>query len=223
MRKIRVWDLPTRLFHWGLAVLLIVSVVTQGMGGNAMEWHFRSGYAVLVLIAFRILWGLVGTHYARFSSFLYGPSAMLGYLRGKDAGTPGHNPLGSLSVFLLLGAFLAQAVSGLYANDDIAYDGPLVKFIGKELSDKITWFHKDVSATAIYVLVGLHVLAILYYRLARKRNLMRPMLTGDQEVEFDAVAANDSWPMRAFALGLLLLCAAAVYFVVTLPGPAPLQ
>jgi len=219
MKKVRVWDLPTRLFHWVLAVLIVVSVVTQYIGGNAMTWHFRSGYAVLTLVAFRILWGIVGPRYARFSSFLYGPSTILGYVRGKDAtGRLGHNPLGGLSVFVLLGAVLTQAVTGLYANDDIAWDGPMVKFISKELSDKITWFHKDVSATAIFVLVGLHLLAILFYRFVKKRNLTRPMLTGDQEVDFDAEPANDSWGTRLLALAILAVCAGVVYYLVTLPA-----
>ncbi|HYC41840.1 MAG TPA: cytochrome b/b6 domain-containing protein [Noviherbaspirillum sp.] len=222
MKKVRVWDLPTRLFHWVLAGLLVVSVVTQYIGGNAMEWHFRAGYAVLTLVAFRILWGFVGPRYARFSSFLYGPSTILGYVRGKDVSRNrilGHNPLGSLAVFALLAVVLAQAVSGLYANDDIAWDGPLVKFISKELSDKITWFHTDVSATVIFVLVGLHLLAILFYRFVKKRNLVRAMVTGDDEVDFDAVPANDSWGMRLLALAILAACAGVVYYVVTLPAP----
>lgn len=223
MKKVRVWDLPLRLFHWALAVLVVVAVVTQNIGGNAMEWHFRAGYAVLALIAFRILWGLFGTRYARFSSFLYGPSAVVNYVRsgtGKQ-GRPvaGHNPLGALSVFALLGVLLAQAFSGLFANDDIAYDGPLVKFISKEMSDQVTWFHTEVSALLIYVLVALHVLAIVFYLVGKRRNLVKPMITGDAEFEVQVPAARDTWKMRLLALVLLLTCAAAVYYVVTLPAP----
>jgi cytochrome b len=218
MKKIRVWDLPVRLFHWILAALIVVSVVTQNIGGNAMEWHFLSGYAVLTLIAFRILWGLVGTHYARFSSFIHSPSAAIAYLRDAKEGltekTLGHNPLGSFSVFALLGVVLAQAASGLFANDDIAYDGPLVKFISKEMSDSITWFHKDVSANLLYLFIGLHIAAIAYYYLWKKRNLVKPMITGDQDVAFDAPAANDSAGTRLLAAVLLALCAAAVYYLV---------
>ena len=222
-KKIRVWDLPLRLFHWALAVLVVVAVVTQNIGGNAMEWHFRAGYAVLALIAFRILWGLVGTRYARFSSFLYGPAAVVNYLRsgtGKQGRLlAGHSPLGALSVFALLGVLLAQALSGLFANDDIAYDGPMVKFISKEMSDRITWFHTEVSALLIYVLVALHVLAIVFYLVGKRRNLVKPMITGDAEFEADVPAASDSWKTRLLALVLLSACAAAVYYVVTLPAP----
>jgi cytochrome b len=221
MKKVRVWDLPLRLFHWTLALLIVVAVVTQNIGGNAMEWHFRAGYAVLALLAFRLLWGLVGARYARFSSFVYRPSVIVGYLRsGKDALRRkylGHNPLGSLSVFALLGVVLMQAVSGLLSNDDIASEGPLVKFISKELSDRITWLHKEVGATAIYLLVGLHLLAILFYCVGKRQNLVQPMITGDHEVDFDAPAADDSWRVRLFAALLFGLCAGGVYYLVTLP------
>lgn len=225
MKKVRIWDLPIRLFHWSLVALIAVLVITQEIGGNAMEWHFRAGYAVLALLAFRILWGLAGTRYARFSSFIYSPSTILAYVRDHKQALKerylGHNPLGSLSVFALLANLLAQALSGLFSNDDIANDGPLVKFISKDLSDQITWFHKEVSATLLYVLLALHVAAIAYYYFRKKQNLVRPMITGDQMMDLDAPAANDSWLMRMLALMLLALCAAAVYYVVNL-SPQPL-
>lgn len=221
MKKVRVWDLPVRLFHWALVVLIIVAVVTQKIGGNAMEWHFRAGYSILALLAFRIVWGLVGSRYARFSSFLYGPSTIVGYVRGGKEALKrkylGHNPLGSLSVFALLGVMLAQVVSGLYANDDIASEGPLVKFISKDLSDKFTWFHKEVSVNLIYLLVAMHVLAIGFYYFRKRQNLVKPMLTGDHEVEFDATPANDSWGTRLLAVVIFAACAAAVYWLISLP------
>ncbi|RJF99535.1 cytochrome b/b6 domain-containing protein [Noviherbaspirillum saxi] len=221
MKKVRVWDLPVRLFHWMLAILILVSIITQQIGGNAMEWHFRSGYAVLALVGFRIIWGLVGSRYARFVSFLHGPSTIVGYLRGgKDALKGkyiGHNPLGSLSVFAMLGVVAAQAISGLYANDDIASEGPLVKFISKDLSDQITWFHKEVSANLLYLLVAMHLLAIAVYYFRKKQDLVTPMLTGDQHVEFDAPHANDGWGMRLLALLIVAVSALAVYYLVSLP------
>jgi cytochrome b len=221
MKRVRVWDLPVRLFHWALVVLIAVAVITQKIGGNAMEWHFRAGYSILALLAFRIVWGLVGPRYARFSSFLYGPSTIVGYVRGGKEALKrkylGHNPLGSLSVFALLGVVLAQAVSGLYANDDIASEGPMVKFISKDLSDKFTWFHKEVSVNLIYLLVAMHVLAIAFYYFRKRQNLIKPMLTGDHEVEFDAAPANDSWTMRLLAVVIFAACAAAVYWLVSLP------
>lgn len=216
MKKIRVWDLPVRLFHWALAALVVGSVVTANVGGNAITWHFRCGYAILTLILFRIVWGLVGSRYARFSSFLQRPSVIFAYVRGGDTQAPGHNPLGGLSVLALLAAFLLQAALGLFSNDDIANDGPLVKFISKELSDRITWVHTEVNVYAVYALVALHVAAIAWYRMRRKQDLVTPMLTGDAPVERDAPAADDSWAMRARALALLLVCAWGVYIIVTL-------
>ncbi|MGB6053657.1 MAG: cytochrome b/b6 domain-containing protein [Burkholderiaceae bacterium] len=212
----RVWDLPLRLFHWSLALLVVVSLVTQQIGGNAMEWHFLSGYAVLALLLFRLAWGLVGSRYARFSSFLYAPAEILAYLRGAARRYHGHNPLGSLSVFALLGVVLAQAVSGLFANDDIASEGPLVKFISKDWSDSFTWFHKAVSGNLIYALIGLHIAAIVYYCLRKKQNLVKPMLTGDKVVDADTQAADDSWRMRLLALALLAISAAVVYGLINL-------
>lgn len=214
MKKIRVWDLPVRLFHWALALLIVISVVTQDIGGNAMEWHFLSGYAALTLIVFRILWGLVGTRYARFSSFIHGPSTIIAFVRGAKEKRLGHNPLGSLSVFALLGVVLVQAMSGLFANDDIANEGPLVKFISKELSDSITWIHKAVSINLLYVLIGLHVAAITYYYFRKKQNLVKQMITGDHEVPFDAPHADDSAKMRLLAAVIFLVCAAGVYLLV---------
>ena len=218
MKRIRVWDLPVRLFHWILVVLIAVSIITQGIGGNAMDWHFRAGYAVLTLIFFRLIWGLVGPRYSRFSDFIHGPSTIIGYLRGSSAGSAekyhGHNPLGSLSVFALLGVILAQAMSGLFANDDIASEGPLVKFISKDLSDRFTWFHTEVNAWIIYFLIGLHILAIAYYYAGKKKNLVMPMIAGDKQIDGDAPSANDSWGMRWFAAGILAACAAGVYYLV---------
>jgi cytochrome b len=220
MKKIRVWDLPVRLFHWTLAVLVVASLVTQKIGGNAMQWHFLSGYAILALLLFRIVWGLVGSRYARFADFLHGPGVVMSYLRNAKNGIEekyqGHNPLGSLSVFALLGVLLAQVGTGLFSNDDIANDGPLVRFTSKELSDRITWLHKDVTGNLIYALVALHVAAILYYYFRKRQNLVKPMITGDKEIDVDAPSANDGWGMRLFAAVVLSACAAAVYWLVHL-------
>ena len=218
MKKIRVWDLPVRLFHWGLVVLIAVSIITQEIGGNAMDWHFRSGYAVLALIAFRMVWGLVGTRYARFSDFIHRPMSIVAYFRGKSRESTekyhGHSPVGGLSVLALLGVILIQAVSGLFANDDIASEGPLVKFISKDLSDRFTWFHTEVSAWVLYFLIGLHILAIAYYYAGKKQNLVTPMITGNKEVDADVPPANDSWSMRLLAGAILLACAAGVYTLI---------
>lgn len=211
----RVWDLPVRIFHWLLAILVVTAYVTQEIGGNAMQWHFRAGYAILTLLLFRIVWGFIGPRYARFSDFWHGPARALAYLRGRAERTfHGHNPLGSLSVFAMLAALLFQAIAGLFSNDDIANDGPLVRFISKEWSDRITGLHADVGATLLYVLIGLHVAAILWYLVRNRENLIVPMLTGDKLTTSDAQPANDGWSIRLLALALLVLCAGVVYLVV---------
>jgi cytochrome b len=214
VKKIRVWDLPLRLFHWTLAVLVITAILAIKLG-DRMELHLVAGSGVLALIAFRIVWGLVGSRYARFSTFLYRPSAIVAYVRGRHGKFLGHNPLGSLSVLALLGLLLAQGSTGLFSNDDIAFDGPLVKFISKDLSDRITWLHAEIGATLVYVLVGLHVAAVAYYLFFKKQNLVTPMITGDQMLEGDAPPASDSWKVRLFAAGIFGVCAAAVYYAVT--------
>lgn len=217
MKKIRVWDLPLRLFHWALATLVITAILAVKLG-DAMELHLIAGSSALALVAFRIVWGLVGPRYARFASFAQSPAAIVGYLRGgkgKRERRPGHNPLGSLSVFALLAIVLAQASSGLFSRED-DFEGPLAKFVGAEVSDRISWLHTEIGATLIYILIGLHLAAIAFYYFRRKQDLVRPMISGDQEVDVEAVPANDSWAVRAGAGVLLAACAAGVYYLVTL-------
>jgi len=218
---VRVWDLPTRLFHWALAVLVVFSFVTAKIGGNWVPWHFYSGYAILALIVFRIAWGFVGGRYARFGSFLFGPSAVIAYLKGTPAAprTLGHNPLGAGSVFALLGFIALQAVAGLFANDDIASEGPMVKFITKELSDRVTSLHR-LNEKIILALVALHVAAILFYLFRRRQNLVRPMLTGDKPDGDPDLASRDDAALRLRAAVVLAACAAAVWYLVNLPAPA---
>jgi cytochrome b len=135
---VRVWDLPVRLTHWAMALLLIVLVVTAKVGGSAMDWHVRSGEMMLTLVLFRILWGFFGSGNARFSRFVRGPGTVFAYtrtlLRSPHAEFAGHNPLGGWMVVLLRLALLVQASLGLFSNDDIVTEGPLARYISKELS-----------------------------------------------------------------------------------------
>lgn len=218
--KVRVWDLPTRLFHWALAACVVGLIVTGNVGGNAMVWHFRLGYAVLALVLFRIVWGLVGGHWSRFGSFLYGPSTILGYLSGRTreaAHEVGHSPLGSLSVLAMLAVLAAQAAGGLFADDEIANLGPLAKFISTELSLKITWYHKAVGQWAVIGLVAVHLLAIVGYTL-RGRRLVGAMIGGDKAVAVPTPASRDTAGTRLLALVLMAACAGAVAWVVGLGG-----
>lgn len=221
MTAVRIWDLPLRLFHWALVVCLVGSLVTIKLGGNWMVWHMRFGYAILSLVLFRIVWGFVGSRYARFAEFVSGPSRVLDYLRGAPGvGTsPGHSPLGSLSVIALILLLLVQAVLGLFANDDIFTEGPLARHVSKETSDALTgWHHRNEFV--VYALAALHVGAIAFYRVFRGQRLVRAMIGGDKFVGSDTTVqpatppADDGPAMRLRALGVWLACAAAVWYVV---------
>lgn len=210
---VRVWDAPTRLFHWALAVCVVGLVVTAQIGGSAMDWHFRLGYSVLCLLLFRLIWGFVGGHWSRFSSFIYRPSQILRYLKGQGAATDGvgHNPLGSGSVFALLGFLSLQVGSGLLTDDEIAAAGPLTRFVSSEWVGLATFYHKEIGKTVLIALVALHVLAIIIYRIKKNENLVQAMLTGDKTLDFAAQSANDRTADRVKALGLILLCAGIVF------------
>lgn len=222
LTTVRVWDLPTRAFHWGLAACVLGSIGTAWVGGNAMVWHFRLGYAVFTLLAFRLLWGLVGGHWSRFANFTYGPAAIARYLRGHSRADEhhevGHSPLGALSVFGLLAALALQVGTGLFADDEIASTGPLIGLVSGSTSLALTKWHRNVGQWLIVGLVGLHIAAILYYLVARKRNLVAPMLSGDKRLVAPAPAAVDNGRSRSLAAVLLAVCAGLVGWVVSLGG-----
>jgi cytochrome b len=175
-RSIPVWDLPTRLFHWLLLLLMIGAIVSIKIGGNAIEWHGRFGHMIFGLIVFRLVWGVVGGSTARFSHFVRGPSAICAYLRGQWRGI-GHNPLGALSVLGLIGVVAFQAITGLFTTDDIAFNGPLAPLVDADMRGQITSWHR-LGEWAIYALVGLHVAAVMFYTHVKKDNLVKPMITG---------------------------------------------
>ena len=208
--KIRIWDLPTRLFHWLLVMAVIGSFVSVKLGGNAMIWHGRFGYIVLALIFFRLIWGFVGTHHARFAQFIKSPKAILAYLK-NPAETPGHSPLGAISVIVLIALFLAQALAGLFASDDIAFDGPLVKYVASTWVELLTSFHR-LNEWVLLTLVGVHLGAILYYKYAKKINLISAMITGDKEWADTAPLVQDDSKVRLKAMALLIAIALIMYY-----------
>jgi cytochrome b len=218
---IRVWDLPTRLFKWTLAALVVFQVVTGLLGDDWMAWHFRSGYAILALLIFRILWGIVGSTTARFTDFMKGPRAGLSHLRDLlRRGVPreaGHNAVGGWMVVILILALLVQAVSGLFTTDDIVNDGPLVAKATESWVKSMSSLHR-LGIYVLYVLVGLHVLAAVLYLVVKKQNLIGAMVTGRKK-HGDVVPPGAPAPTLRFASNILAaaclaVSAAVVYAVV---------
>lgn len=211
--RVEVWDIGVRLFHWSLVLLMVGAVATIKLG--KLEYHTWCGYGILMLVLFRILWGFAGGTYARFTTFVKGPGAVIAYLKGLMRGAAdtslGHNPMGALSVLAMLAAVLFQASSGLLTNsDDFFFEGALYKWVGKDLSDKITTLHR-INEKVLYVLVVLHLAAIAFYYFFKKRNLVKPMISGSTTI------SGVVPPIRRGSPGLaLVLLALSVGFVIWL-------
>ena len=220
--RVRVWDLPTRIFHWATALCVVGLLVTGTVGGSAMTFHFRFGYALLSLLLFRILWGVAGGHWSRFSSFIFGPRALLAYLRGQHPASHsvGHSPLGALSVWAMLGVLMLQVGTGLVSDDEIATAGPLSHLVSNAVVSLASSYHTVIGKLAVLALVLLHVGAIVVYT-RRQKGLVAAMLHGDKQLTAPAPAARDDAVSRITAALLMALCIAAVYWVAGL-APATL-
>ena len=225
MKKIiRVWDLPIRLFHWLLVLCIVLSFITVKIGGNAMEFHALIGYCVLTLIIFRVCWGLVGSHHARFIHFVPSPKGLVNYILGKTKAGLGHNPLGALSVLALLFSLGLQATTGLFANDDIAFEGPFAKYVSNDMVQFLTSIHY-FNEKVLIILIALHLCAILYYQKFKGENLIKPMLLGDKEIDPSeeanylpsdlGQASKDGGLQRGLALFLLSLIAVILGYFIT--------
>lgn len=208
-KGMRIWDLPTRLFHWLLVFSVLAAVLSGQLGGKLIDWHGKIGLLIAGLLAFRLVWGMVGSTYARFAQFFPTPLKIRAYLRGEWRGE-GHNPLGALSVFGLLGLLAAQVASGLFSNDDIVFFGPLSDLVGKNLSDRLTGLH-HLLANLLLALMAFHVAAIAFYSRFRNRKLLLPMLTGRKAGEGESATGGGP-------LALLLALAVAVATVYAASG-----
>jgi cytochrome b len=201
----RVWDLPTRLFHWLLAALICFS--WWSVKNHHTDWHIWSGIAILTLLVFRLLWGFAGGSTARFSSFVRGPASVIAHLRGRWNGI-GHTPLGALSVVAMLVAIAFQVGLGLVAQDeDGIYAGPLSILVSSDTSDTARDIHELWFEYVILSLVVLHVAAILYYRLVRGTKLTKPMITGRAELK------PGTEPMRPAKWRVAVICLAIAFAV----------
>ena len=220
--KTRIWDLPTRLFHIALALCVLGLVITGDNGDFAMAVHFYLGYTVLTLVFFRIVWGIVGGHWSRFTTFIPSPSSLLAYVRNfnnPDAKpSVGHNPLGAISVFVFLVVLLLQGLSGLMSDDDVSISGPWTALVPNAWVEFATEYHTEIGFPLILVLVGVHIAAVLYHLHAKKQNLIRPMIDGDKLASPNTPASRDSLQTRLMALVLVAVCAYVVYRLVTISG-----
>ena len=217
LKKIRVWDLPTRVFHWLFAIVIIGALITINL--DETELHAKFGYAAFVLVTFRIIWGFVGPQHARFSSFVPSIAQVKAFIKHPVYDQLGHNPLGALSVIAILFIILLQATTGLFTDDEIIFQGPLSHLVSSTVASFLTGVH-EVNSNLIYALVGLHFAAIFYYQKVKKENLIKPMLTGDKDVSeetttpTDLIPSKDHWGVRGLALLILLVIGVGFYILV---------
>lgn len=212
-----VWDIATRLFHWLIVGLVGLAWFSAETGGNWMTTHIYCGYAILTLLIFRVLWGFLGSTYARFGNFLYGVPTTFNYalalLKRQPTFYLGHNPLGSWSVFLLLTLLFIQVGTGLFANDDIMTEGPLYNWVANETSGLLTEIH-EINFNVLLVTIFLHFSAILFYFFVKGENLVRPMLSGYKWISPtqspEKIVKMSLWR----AVLLLVLATGAVYLLV---------
>ncbi len=218
LKKIRVWDLPTRLFHWLFVIVITGAFITINL--DETELHAKFGYAACILVIFRIVWGFVGPEHARFANFVPTLGQLKAFLKHPVHDKLGHNPLGALSVLGLLLVVLVQTSSGLFTDDEISFQGPLSHFVSSEIASWLTGLH-EFNSNLIYALVGLHLLAIFYYQKVKKQDLIRPMLTGDKDLSSEDTntptalnPSKDHWGVRGLALVILVVIATGFYFLV---------
>jgi len=214
---VRVWDRPTRIFHWSLVLCVAAAWIT---GEEEMrEWHERFGLAVIALVGFRLVWGIVGGEFARFSSFVRGPGAIVTYVRETIAGRhpehAGHNPLGALAVLAMLVVVGAQAVTGLFSSDDILYEGPLYHLAGYDLSSTLTGWHHTLFDILLLV-VALHVLAVISYMLVLGTDLILPMMTGEKRMTPETAPGRVRRTPWWVGLALLAACGIGAYGITLL-------
>lgn len=210
---VRIWDLPTRVFHVALAVLVAAAIATAKAGGAWMPWHLRCGEGVLTLLAFRWTWGLVGGRWSRLASFLPSPARVARALRGRPAARDGsgHGALGALSVWAFLLLLSLQVATGLVADDDVATTGPLNAHVGGRLARRASAWHAGWGADLVLALIALHVLAIAWYTLRRREPLLRAMWSGDKPLPPDTPASADGAGRRLLALAIWGAAVAALW------------
>jgi cytochrome b len=203
-----VWDAFVRVFHWSLVLLFTVSVISGKVGGNAIQWHMWSGYAILALVTFRIIWGFVGGEYARYVSFLTGPVRAMKFAKGLLGKTHehviGHNPVGGWMVVVLLVLLATQAGLGLFSNDEIATTGPLARYVSDETSITLMGRHRTIG-NILLALVGIHIAAVLFHLVVKKENLIRAMFHGNKELPPELAREAQTARKASITIGFVVL------------------
>ena len=216
--RVRIWDLPTRVFHIVLGVCVLGLFVTGEIGAALMPAHYWFGYAVLSLLFFRISWGLLGGHWSRFVNFVPSLTTLIQYIaslrRGQHHISTGHNPLGALSVLAMLAILFLQVASGFLSDDEISAAGPWAAWAPASWVARATAYHTEIGKVLLIVLLALHVSSVLYYRIFKREDLITPMLSGDKLLPDNVPPSRDTFTSRAYALSIWAFCAYAVYGLV---------
>ncbi len=218
LHRVRIWDLPTRVFHLLLAVCVAGLIATGELG--MMQLHFWLGYAVLTLVLFRLVWGFLGGHWSRFINFVPRPAKLRAYVQAvrahEETRSIGHNPLGALSVLGMLSILLLQVFSGFMSDDEIANTGPWTAFVPANWVELATEYHGEIGKVILILLIAIHVFTVLYYKRIKNDDLITPMITGDKVLQSETQASRDTRTSRLFALGIFAGCAYVVYRLVTI-------
>lgn len=220
LEVVRIWDLPTRIFHLTLLLLTLGMYVTGNVGEDWMRFHFLLGYAIFTLLLFRLVWGFVGGIWSRFTHFIPTPSRLFNYVRTLRLKTHqhavGHNPLGALSVLAFLLVILAQVVTGFCSDNEIASAGPWTALISGQWVGWSTQYHTEIGQVLLLFLIGLHVASVLFYKFFKQEDLIVPMISGDKTLSLDTPPSKDNATTRFVALVVLACCAYLVYRLVNL-------
>lgn len=221
-KRVLIWDLPTRLFHWLLVVALAGAWYTSDADRDLRDIHVYFGYFILFLLTFRIVWGFVGTKYSRFSEFFPTQSKIKRYLRAVNSESgvepAGHNPLGAMMIFVMLVIILLQAVSGLFISDDIFTSGPYYGAVSDEIGKIMSFIHGNLF-DLILIAVFVHIAAVLYYVVVKKLNILLPMINGQKTIDDQAKVTGISHSRLLMALIVACIVAGFIYWLVVLNAP----
>ena len=212
MHRYKIWDLPTRVFHWALAAAVCAAILTAKVGGEAMVWHMRSGYLILSLVAFRVVWGFMGGHWSQFRHWPLSAGAWIRFITGRStpADTAGHTPSGSLAIIAMLLVIGVQVATGLVADDEIATTGPFAGQVSANVSSLATNYHHEWGQWLLLGLIGLHLAAIAFYRWIKQLDLVGSMVHGDKPLRETVPTSRDTGRARGLALAIWVACCAAV-------------